>query len=63
MNKLESPQRGKYSAFPFLALAGVALSLGFQGAAQETFAPKGRLITEGRIFGVACHDFDKDGRR
>ena len=30
--------------------------------AGEIFTPKGRLVTEGRIFGVASHDFDKDGR-
>lgn len=30
--------------------------------AGEIFTPKGRLVTEGRIFGVASYDFDKDGR-
>jgi len=46
----------------FPALAGLALSFGFRGATQEIFAPKGRLVAEGRIFSVAVHDFDKDVR-
>ena len=32
------------------------------GASGENFTPKGRLVTEGRIFSVASHDFDNDGR-
>lgn len=45
------------------ALTIVALSFGHQGSSGDIFSPKGRLISEGRVFSVATHDFDKDGRR
>ena len=62
MNKQSRPRTGGRPFLFFLAVACVALSLGFRRATGEIFATKGRLITEGRIFSVAVHDFDKDGR-
>ena len=62
MIRLRLPSGGRHPALLFLALAGIALSFGFRAAGGEIFTPKGRLVTEGRIFEVASHDFDQDGR-
>lgn len=37
-----------------------ALAAGLRG--EDIFGTPGRLLSEGRIFSVACHDFDGDGR-
>jgi FG-GAP-like repeat len=62
MIRLRLPSGGRHPALLFLALAGIALSFGFRAAGGEIFTPRGRLVTKGRVFGVASYDFDKDGR-
>jgi len=62
MMKQTSRPAGTPPAFLLAALTVVAFSFGIKGAAGEIFAPQGRLVAEGRIFGVASYDFDQDGR-
>ncbi len=62
MKKEESRLPKNHPALIFFTLTIVALSFGFQGDAGTIFSPQGRLVAEGRIFSIACHDFDKDGR-
>jgi len=58
----KSPRAGRHTILLFSALTCAALWFGFQGDAREIFSPQGRLLSEGRVFSIACHDFDGDGR-
>jgi hypothetical protein len=49
------------AAFLLAGLAGAVFSFGLQEESKAIFNPKGRLLSEGRIFSFACHDFDRDG--
>ncbi len=61
--KIQKPPRtGRHTILLFSALTCAALSFGFQGDGREIFSPQGRLLSEGRIFSIACRDFDGDGR-
>ena len=62
MKKQGTSRARTHAGLFFPALAGVVLSLGFQGEPREIFSTKGRLVSEGRVFSIACHDFDRDGR-
>ena len=62
MKKQEPSRARTHAGLFFPALAGIVLSLGFQGEPREIFSPKGRPVSEGRVFSIACHDFDRDGR-